>query len=254
MPMDHILGHFIPKEIICQIFCTYLSLQDISCFDVAMCNQKKRHGFLESIGSIACIWLEDKKKQFNSKGLSWLMNRNIKIRQLNISCNLSDALYNNPAKIAGFGIYLQWLRIGKQGVNDMRMVEIAKECPNLEYLDISTCYGITDISILKIAEYCSNIKHLNISECRFSDIGLIKLAECCLNIEILSIEGCISVTDKGLIQIAECLPNIKYLNTRWCQNITNKSITKIAECCHNIEILNISCCNSVTDISVIKVR
>jgi hypothetical protein len=60
MAEGDILHHFLEKEILCQIFSEYLSLQDISYFDIAICNTKKRPGYLEVIGSVACIWFEDK--------------------------------------------------------------------------------------------------------------------------------------------------------------------------------------------------
>jgi hypothetical protein len=34
--------YYLPMEILCQIFSEYLSLQDISRLDVAMCNEKNR--------------------------------------------------------------------------------------------------------------------------------------------------------------------------------------------------------------------
>jgi hypothetical protein len=52
----------IPREIICEILSNYLSLQDISLLDAAMCNKRGRPGFLEIIGSVDCFWVGDKEK------------------------------------------------------------------------------------------------------------------------------------------------------------------------------------------------
>jgi hypothetical protein len=99
MAKDNIFHHFLAKEILCQIFSEYLSLQDISRCDIAICNTKKRPGYLEVIGSVACIWFGDKGEEFSSEGISWLSNRNIKIRYLRVR-----GVYDDTAiKIAGFG-------------------------------------------------------------------------------------------------------------------------------------------------------
>jgi hypothetical protein len=60
--MDNILDYSIPKEILSQVFCQYLLLEDLSRFDVAICNNEKRPGYLEVIGSVACIWPGDTKR------------------------------------------------------------------------------------------------------------------------------------------------------------------------------------------------
>jgi hypothetical protein len=83
MATADILHHFIPKEILCQIFSTYLTLQDISRLDLAICSNEKRPGFLEMIRSVACIWPGEKEKCFSSEGIFWLRTRDIKIRHLN---------------------------------------------------------------------------------------------------------------------------------------------------------------------------
>jgi hypothetical protein len=60
---DNILDNFLPHEIFHHIFSSeYLSLQDISHFDVAICNHEKRPGYLDLIRSLRCIWPGDKEK------------------------------------------------------------------------------------------------------------------------------------------------------------------------------------------------
>ncbi len=102
----NILYHYLPKEILGHIFSVdYLSLQDISRFDVAICNHEKRPGFLDCIGSLSCIWSGDGERPVSSEGMSWLSNRNIKIKYLNCGAVTDDM----ALIIAGFGIHLLWL-------------------------------------------------------------------------------------------------------------------------------------------------
>lgn len=125
--MDNILYHFVPKEILCQIFSTYLLLEDVSHFDVALCNHKKRLKYLKCLGSQASIWPGDKERKFNSLGISWLITRNMKIKSLN--CGTISEL--TVGKIAGFGVYLERLDIDGQSVSDIIMIKIAESCPNI---------------------------------------------------------------------------------------------------------------------------
>jgi hypothetical protein len=47
--VNNILHYFVPQEIVCQIFSKYLSLEDIPRFDLAICNDMNRPGFLNCI-------------------------------------------------------------------------------------------------------------------------------------------------------------------------------------------------------------
>jgi hypothetical protein len=59
--MINILNHFLPEEILSQIFSKYLTVNDVSRFDAAITERKKRTLFLECIGSPASIWLGDEE-------------------------------------------------------------------------------------------------------------------------------------------------------------------------------------------------
>jgi hypothetical protein len=158
MALDNILSHFVPTEVICRIFSKYLSIQEVSNFDVAICNHKKRPRYLEYIGSLACVWLGNKENKLSSDGISWLRIRNMQIRDLNC-----DTLPDNiVVLIAGFGICLQWLNIDQQHVSDVSMMKIVKSCRNLKHLSIFGCSDITVLSMIMIAECCNKLVDLNI--------------------------------------------------------------------------------------------
>jgi hypothetical protein len=187
MAVNNFLHHYVPKEILCLIFSEYLSPQEVSLFDIAICNQKKRPAYLECIRSVSCIWVGDKKEQFSPDGISWMSNRNIKIRHLNCKSLCDDI----AANLGCFGIYLKWLNVDEQGISDIGLIQIAESCPNMEYLDISDCEFITDISVVKIAESCEIIKSFNLAGCyNITDACIIKIAEKCSNLRHFDISGC----------------------------------------------------------------
>jgi hypothetical protein len=163
--LNYILCFSLPKEILSRIFCKYLSIQDISHLDIAICNHRNRPSFLECVGSVACVWPGDKERPLGFKEICWMSARNIKVRLLNCDAVNDDTAF----RIANCGIYLEWLIIDRQYFYDIGMIKITENCPNLKHLSISRCNNITDISLIKIAECCPDINYLNIAECRVTD-------------------------------------------------------------------------------------
>jgi hypothetical protein len=184
--MENILHYFVPREVICQILCRYLSLHDISPLDVAMCNEKKRPVFLECIEFLGCIWDGERERHLCSDGIHWLSTRNMKIRHPNCD-DLNDS---TALQIASFGFYLQCLNFGFTNGD----------------------VGMTDVGMTGIAQKCPNIKHLGVSFCKISDKSMIRIAECCHDIETLIIKYA-DISDVRLSKIAEYCPNLKELVT-----------------------------------------
>lgn len=140
-----IFNQFVPSEILCQIFSKYLDIQDISRFDVAICNHAKRKMFLECISSEGSVWVGDKEREIGSRAIFWLSSRKIKIRHLKChevfieeknrygifieqyhEKNISMAI-----KIGAFGTHLQWLSMPYEYATDDIMTRILEDCPNL---------------------------------------------------------------------------------------------------------------------------
>jgi hypothetical protein len=127
MPLDlEILGHFLPDSILSAIFSQYLSLKEVSHFDVAICSKSRRPLFMECIQSEACIWLGNKKQDLSRNSdyhysyslkysftgnihpkMSWLHSRSVKTRHL--MCN--RVTYDVAVKVSELGSSLHWLSI-----------------------------------------------------------------------------------------------------------------------------------------------
>lgn len=58
MAKDNILNYYVPQEVLFLIMSKYLELEDVSRFDIAICNKTRRHLYLEE-----CIG-----KLFSSRG------------------------------------------------------------------------------------------------------------------------------------------------------------------------------------------
>jgi hypothetical protein len=111
---SEILDYFLPSVLHIKIFSQFLSLKDISQFDVAICNKIRRLLFLEIVGSESCIWLGHKTQNLDCDAISWLKTRSIKVRHL--MCNRFT--YNTAIKINEFGSCLHWLRIKDENLVD----------------------------------------------------------------------------------------------------------------------------------------
>jgi hypothetical protein len=175
---------------------------------------------------VACIWSGDKETILNSEGISWLRARNMKIRDLH--CEI--VTFDMAVKIAGFGVYLEWLDINNRFVSDISMIKIAENCLNIKHISMAGCSNITDLSMIRIAECCRHIKSLDAGNFNGSsnvtDIGMVRIIERCSNIERLRVRGCKRITDVSLIRIAECSHDIIDLDIGNCGKFTNDCIVR----------------------------
>ncbi|RHZ45697.1 hypothetical protein Glove_661g63 [Diversispora epigaea] len=138
-----------------------------------------------------------------------------------------------------------------KGLTDHSIIELAKACNKLQYLEISWSGDVTDKSIYKIARSCYSLRHLGIgggsypdlreldlSDCeQITDIGIRKIAQC-LNLEHLALNSLGFINDKTICIIVQSCPNIRYLNLEFCY-VTDTVVEAIAQSCRNMEYLNI---------------
>jgi len=222
--MTDILGFFTLDDILLSIFSEYLSIEDISRFDIAICQKARRQGFLNLIQSEMCTF--SGKEQHKSGYISWLSLRHIQIRELKCDPELSGI---ELLKIVDCGRCIKKLELsGCINITFMSVINIADGCPQLRELDLSYCEHINDGNIMRIAERHPKLIKLDISRCSY-------------------------ITNIAVIKIAESCPELKDLSLRRCCNITDLSITKIAYGCKKLLKLNLSSCRNITDESVIKI-
>mmetsp|Transcript_47599 Transcript_47599/g.131928 ORF Transcript_47599/g.131928 Transcript_47599/m.131928 type:complete len:281 (-) Transcript_47599:3357-4199(-) len=152
-------------------------------------------------------------------------------------------------------------RIRKLNVRDTRqvsdggLVEVAKNCPSLEWLNTSRSempFKITDVGLLSIAENCPLLRHLEVrapysnAATRFTrtiirhDCGLL----------LLQVQGCDCVTDVGLTWLGRGCRCLVHLDIKNCSKVTNAGVRSISEGCHLLEFLDLTNIKRVTDVGV----
>lgn len=184
---------------ILSLFSEYLSIEDISRLDVAICNKVRRQEFLTLIRSERFVINGEKQQKVGY--ISWLSFRSIQIRQLNCDRTISE---HELMKIANCSKFLQKIKLSNRNITDRSIIKIAESCPNLRILNLARCDRVTNRSVIKIAENCPDLKELNLSGCySISDTSIIRIAESCPNMIELNLSGCRDVTDVCTLRIAE---------------------------------------------------
>lgn len=138
-----VLGFFIPNCVLCYIFSSYLLLEDISHFDIAICNKNRRPHFLEYIGSKLCVWRGHFEKSSSGNEICWLSNRSINQYKL----RFSQVTYDTVIKIASIRYNVHTLLIQENDISAMSIAIILKAVTNLEFLDLDDCKNVNDTSI-----------------------------------------------------------------------------------------------------------
>ena len=92
------------------------------------------------------------------------------------------------------------LRQDKPQLDDDAVETIARNCHDLEDLDLSKSFKLGDRSLYALAHGCPNLTKLNISGCSaFSDSALEYLSGYCRRLKILNLCGCVkAASDKAL--------------------------------------------------------
>jgi hypothetical protein len=248
---SNILGCFVLDEILSSIFSEYLTIEDISRFDVAICcHTARRQAFLNLIQSGMCIF--SGREQHKSGYISWLSLRHVQVRELKCDPVLSGA---ELLKIVDCGRWLKKLELsGCINITYMSVIRIADGCPNLIELDLSDCDNINDRNVMRIAVSHPNLVKLDISRCSYiTNLSVTKIADSCPNLTDLSLRRCCNITDISIIKIAQGCPNLVKLNLSSCRNITDESVLRIAQCCSNLRDLNLTYCSNISDMSIIGI-
>ncbi|CAG8475732.1 3753_t:CDS:2 [Acaulospora morrowiae] len=142
-----------------------------------------------------------------------------------VICEKTKPLYCSKMvylKMAGLKISDALLN---SNISSASVIEIARSCPNLVYLNLNGQPSINDESICAIARSCVNLQHLDLS---FNEI----------------------ITDEAICAIATGCPDMRNYFLEDCEWITNKSIKKTAQLNRNLQKLILTSCYKITDDAV----
>jgi hypothetical protein len=232
----------LPDTVFCNII-ECLDWYDVVRFDTALVNRNARYSYLDAL-KIRNVKIE--RNRFWDitlrKGmLDWITIRNARV----ISWLCVDI--TKLMTITTVCPQLQSLNIGScYNITDAGIEALATGCPQLLSLNIGCCYNITDEGIKALATGCPQLQSLNIHGYNITDAGIKALATGCTQSQSLNTGWFGKITDKGIRALANWLPQLQSLNTGWFGKITDKGITALVTGCPQLQSLNISWCDNIT--------
>ena len=132
---------------------------------------------------------------------------------------------------------------------------LAKGCPDLQFLNLSTCDKITNKAIEAVAVGCPALESLNVSKCsKLTKDSISLVARSCLKLRELHLHGCNRVDDSVLLEVGLHLPLLEALDVAGCPKISDEGLEAVSHGCTNLTFLNISSpWNKVTRGAIIEI-
>ncbi|MCD7464884.1 hypothetical protein HAX54_000144 [Datura stramonium] len=128
-------------------------------------------------------------------------------------------------------------------LDDDSLMNVALMCPNMEFLDVSSCTSLTEAGIFSALEVCNQMRSLQLDNCPgIKHIG--KGAEL-LNLEVISAAGS-ALNDEGLAMIGSRCSRLLKLNLENCKGVTAEGLQAMAKKCRSLREINLKKCPQVS--------
>lgn len=136
---------------------------------------------------------------------------------------------------------------GSSRLTDRSLALLARNCPELEQLELQRCRNVTNGGILDLVTRCTKLNYLDLTGCPMvSSINIVR-KHTHLSLTHLDMSECSSLDDTGLNMIMLNCPLITHLYLRKCIGITDVGVRSIALYCPQVRELSLSDCTEVTD-------
>ncbi|XP_057508482.1 uncharacterized protein LOC130791360 [Actinidia eriantha] len=130
-------------------------------------------------------------------------------------------------------------------LNDEVLKNFARVCPNLQFLDVSNCWGVTDEGIGEILKSCPVLTHLKIFWLGVSNVFERYLEHSIVNLK--SLEACgTKINDEAMANIGNRCPCLQYLDISYCKGVTNNGVMEVVRNCKRIREINLNRCENVS--------
>ena len=142
------------------------------------------------------------------------------------------------------------LRDARQ-LSDIALVEVAKRCEALEWIDTSRSdlpWKITDVGVLGLAESCPLLKTLVAQGCdQLTDVAMAWLGRGCRALTHLDLRHCAKISNAGVRALAESCYALEYLDLSGQKGVTDTGVRALAANCPNLRHLNLAGMYMLTD-------
>jgi len=136
---------------------------------------------------------------------------------------------------------------GSSRLTDRSLALLARNCPELEQLELQRCRNVTNGGILDLVTRCTKLNYLDLTGCPMvSSINIVR-KHTHLSLTYLDMSECSSLDDTGLSMIMLNCPLITHLYLRKCTGVTDAGVRSIALYCPQVRELSLSDCPEVSD-------
>ena len=113
----------------------------------------------------------------------------------------------------------------------------------------------TDVFVSAVARQCCEVESVDLTLCALiTDASIGALAESCPRLKIVNLGGCVRITDVSLVALAGSCPLLESVDLYWCELLTDVSIVALAGNCPLLKSVNLDGCELITDASVAALR
>ncbi|XP_024315013.1 F-box protein SKP2A isoform X2 [Brachypodium distachyon] len=119
---------------------------------------------------------------------------------------------------------------GSSNFSDAALVYLTSQCRNLKCLNLCGCVrAASDRALQAIARNCDQLQSLNLGWCdNITDKGVTSLASGCPELRAVDLCGCVLITDESVVALANGCPHLRSLGLYYCQNITDRAMYSLA--------------------------
>ncbi|ERE68333.1 F-box/LRR-repeat protein 20 [Cricetulus griseus] len=180
---------------------------------------KRCGGFLRKLSLRGCLGVGDNALRTFAQNC-----RNIEVLNLNGCTKTTDAI-------------LEVARCSQ--LTDVGFTTLARNCHELEKMDLEECVQITDSTLIQLSIHCPRLQVLSLSHCELiTDDGIRHLGNgACAHdqLEVIELDNCPLITDASLEHLKSC-HSLERIELYDCQQITRAGIKRLRTHLPNIKV------------------
>jgi len=129
-------------------------------------------------------------------------------------------------------------------INDATLSLLARNNPNLEHLNITTCSLRVRAwpSLKDLARHCPKLGYLDLTGHRTMSGNSFNALAQCKNLQHLVLKECVDLSDGTLQKIARNCPKLRHVNLTDCRGVKYGGVKALAKKCPNLQFLNLDEC------------
>ncbi|CAN4088564.1 unnamed protein product [Withania somnifera] len=159
---------------------------------------------------------------------------------------------------------------GNWFLDDDSLMNVALMCPNMEFLDVSSCASLTDLGVISALEVCNKIRNLQLNNCpaikhigkgvelpnlevigaagsELNDEGLAMIGSRCSRLLKINLENCKGVTSVGLLAMVKNCRSLREINLKKCPEVSINSLNSLVFSSSSLRRVIPPCCSAFTD-------